>query len=55
MATMEIAATWNLRYARPSYIGPSSDIAPTLPTEDRLGLISNMAGNDRALLLGWAF
>jgi hypothetical protein len=55
LAVMEIAAAWDLRYARSELHQALEQRTADAATADRLGLISNMAGNDGAVLLGWAF
>jgi hypothetical protein len=54
LAIMEIAAAWDLRYARSELHRALERHRADPATADRLGLISNMAGNDRALLSIWA-
>jgi hypothetical protein len=54
VAMMEIAAAWDLRYARSELHRALERHRADPATADRLSLISNMAGNDRALLSIWA-
>jgi hypothetical protein len=55
VAMMEIAAAWDLRYARSELHLALARRIGDHAVADRLSLISNMAGNDRAVLTGWAF
>jgi hypothetical protein len=55
VAMMEIAAAWDLRYARSELHRALERHRADPATADRLGLISNMSHNDRAVLLGLAF
>ncbi len=55
VAMMEIAAARDLRYARSELHQALERRIGDPATADRLGLISNMAGNDGVLLSGWAF
>jgi hypothetical protein len=55
VAMMEIAAAQDVRYARSELHQALERRIGDHATADRLGLISNMAGNDRAVLSVWAF
>jgi hypothetical protein len=54
VAKMDIAAAWDLRYARSELHQALERHRADPATADRLSLIGNMAGNDRAVLSIWA-